>query len=180
MGFLLILAVQIALLTVLLWLILYFMSMLISDFIGVPFVPTSKRLVRDIFKKFRMTKNDVFYDLGCGDGRLVFYVAKKYGCRAVGVEVNPLLHCFARLVKKITKTDNVFFLKKNIFKVDLQEATVIYLFLFPEIIERLKNKILKECKNVRIISHGFVIKGWGKYLISTDHTKPFKTYYYRR
>jgi SAM-dependent methyltransferase len=154
--------------------------MIISDVFGVPFVPTTGRSVKRIFDSISLKKSDIFYDLGCGDGRLVFFVAKKYGVRAVGVERNPLLNFVSNIRKQVLKIPHVEFLRKNLFDVNLSEATIIYLFLFPEVVEKLKGKLLTECKkNTIIVSHGFKINGWTKRLYFTREEKPFLTFYYR-
>lgn len=173
------LLVQFCLLGVLLLLLIYFISLVISDFFGVPFVPTTHSSVDKIFDAVKLKKKDVFIDLGCGDGRTVFYVAKKYGCKAIGIEMNPLLNWYARIQKKIFKTNKVEFRRANIYKTVLSEVSVIYMFLFPETIEKLKPKFLKECSpGTRIISHGFKVKNFEKHLTEYRESKPFSTYYY--
>lgn len=177
---LLVISAQIVLLVILLVLMYYFLSMMISDVFGVPFVPTTGRSVRRIFDTVKLKKSDVFFDLGCGDARLVYFVAKKYGIRAIGVERNPLLNFYSNMRKRLFKIPHVEFLRKNLFDVSLTEATVIYLFLFPEVVTKLKSKFLTECrKNTLIISHGFKIEGWDKKIFHTRKERPFNTYYYR-
>jgi SAM-dependent methyltransferase len=172
--------IQIILFIVLFLLLLYFGSMMISDILGVPFVPTTNRSINNIFNKVRIKKNDYFYDLGCGDGRLVFFAAQKYGCSAIGFERNPLLHWFAVFKKKILGIDNATFIREDLYQVNLHKATIIYLFLFPEVVERLKNRFIKQCRRgTVIISHGFKIKGWEKKLTELREGKPFSTYYYQ-
>lgn len=176
----LVLLIELAIFCVLLALTYYFLSMTISDFFGVPFVPTTNRSIQNIFSSVKIKKTDVFYDLGCGDGRLAFYVAQKYKCIAYGIERNPLLNWFSRFKKRILNIKNVHFFRDNIYKIDLRKATIIYLFLFPEVIERLKPKFIKECKRgTLIISHGFKIKGWDKKIFNHIESKSFWTYFYR-
>lgn len=154
--------------------------MLISDLFGVPFVPTRNRSLEQIFDYLAFTKKDVFYDLGSGDGRLTFYVNQRYGIRSVGVELNPLLYWFSKLKKNLAKNKKVSFVRQNFFDLNLSTASVIYLFLFPEIVNRLYPKLRKECqKGTIIISHGFKIKPLEKKLVNTLTAKPFSTYYYR-
>ena len=98
--FVLIIIVQIILLLILVCCWLYFASMLISDLFGVPFVPTRNCSLEQIFDNIAFTKQDVFYDLGSGDGRLPFYINKRYGIKSVGIELNPLLYWFSQLKKK--------------------------------------------------------------------------------
>ena len=178
--FVLIIIVQIILLLILVCCWLYFASMLISDLFGVPFVPTRNCSLEQIFDNIAFTKQDVFYDLGSGDGRLPFYINKRYGIKSVGIELNPLLYWFSQLKKNFTKNDKVNFFRKNFFDLNLSKATVIYLFLFPEVVNRLYPKFSKECKKgTIIISHGFKIKTLQKKLVNTLIAKPFSTYYYR-
>ncbi len=171
--------IQLIMFTVLFLLLLYFISLVISDFFGVPFVPTTHSSVDKIFSGIKIKKSEIFFDLGCGDGRTVFFVAKKYNCRAIGVEMNPLLNWYARIQKKLFKVSMARFLRTNIFSVDLAQANVIYMFLFPETVEKLKLKFLKECKpGTRIISHGFKVKNFEDHLSEYRESKPFSTYYY--
>lgn len=159
---------------------LYFASMLISDLFGVPFVPTRSRSLSDIFNMLQFSKKDVFYDLGSGDGRLPFFVNQQYHIKTVGIELNPLLYWFSRLRKKISKNNQVNFYRANFFDLDLTPATVIYLFLFPEVVTKLYPKFVKECrKGTIIISHGFKVKPLNKRLVYTLASKPFSTYYYQ-
>ncbi len=172
--------VQFVMLLLLIYLLLYFLSMIISDFFGVPFVPTRGRSISEIFDEVRFRKRDVFYDLGCGDGRLTFYVWQKFGIKSIGIELNPLLHWYTSLKKRLIKADRTIFLKKDLFDVDLRDATVIYVFLFPEVLDRLSRKLSRECrKGTLIVSHGFKIKGFGRKLEKQKTEKPFSTYYYR-
>lgn len=180
MFYLLILLIQVILLLILLACWLYFASMLISDFFGVPFVPTRGRSLNQILEPVIFAKNDVFYDLGSGDGRLCFYMAKKYGLKAIGVELNPLLNFYSNLKQRILKQESVEFLRANFFNISLKKATVIYVFLFPEVVNKLYDKIIKECKKgTIIISHGFRIKPLISKEVMTLPQKPFTTYYYR-
>jgi len=180
LPYIVIIAIELALFGVLIACLLYFASMLISDFYGIPFVPTRQRTLKRIFSQLKITKKDVFYDLGCGDGRLVFFVNKNFGCRALGVELNPLLHLFSKFKARHQKLTKVIFIKKSFFEVNLSDASIIYLFLFPEVVEKLSVKLKRECrKGTVIISHGFRLKWLEKNKFKELIGKPFTTYYYR-
>ena len=180
MTLLLIIIIQLILFLILFVLMLYFLSMMISDFFGVPFVPTRQRSLKEIFAKVKVKKEDLFFDLGCGDGRLPFFMAQEYGVRAIGVELNPLLNWYAKLKAKVTKNKLVQFRRENIFDTNLKKANIIYLFLFPEVVEKLKEKFLKECATgTLIVSHGFKVKYLEKQKFAELPGKPFTTYYYR-
>lgn len=165
---------------VLFFFLLYFLSMIISDFFGVPFVPTRQKTLEAIFAEIKIKKTDVFYDLGCGDGRLVFFVKQHFEIKATGIELNPLLNAFSQIKAHFLKLKQVSFIKKSFFEVDLSKATIIYMFLFPEVVERLSAKLRKECRRGTIlISHGFKLKWLEKNLFRELPGKPFATYYYR-
>jgi len=180
MSIFFVLTIQLFLFVILLGFGYYFLSMLVSDFFGVPFVPTRQKALADIFDNLMFSPKDVFFDLGSGDGRLVFYIAKKYNIKAYGVELNPLLHFACKLKKKLFGHKSAFFIRKNALNVNLKKATVIYLFLFPEITNKLYKKIKRQCKaKTVIISHGFRIKTLkGKEKLVLEK-KPFSTYFYQ-
>jgi 16S rRNA A1518/A1519 N6-dimethyltransferase RsmA/KsgA/DIM1 with predicted DNA glycosylase/AP lyase activity len=154
--------------------------MMISDLFGVPFVPTQKKVLDRIFSRIKIKKNDIFYDLGCGDGRLPLYISQNYKIQSFGVELNPLLHIFSKLKARILKQNKVTYIKKNLFDINLKNATIIYLFLFPEVLVKLSKKMKKECKkNTLVISHGFQINNMKNKLFDIKKGKPFFTYYYK-
>jgi ribosomal protein L11 methylase PrmA len=108
----------------------------------------------------KVTKDDLLYDLGCGDGRFVVTAAKKYGCRAVGYDISP------RRVKESlenVKKNNVGHLvrieQKDIFTLDLSEADVITLFLLPSLNEKLIPQLDKLKPGSRIVSYRFGMRG---------------------
>ena len=104
--------------------------------------------------------NDILYDLGCGDGRIVVAAAKKYGIKAVGVDIDP-----QRIKESLenVRTNNVAHLvtikQADIFELDFHEATVVTLYLLPELNVRLMPKLAKLKPGSRIISDDFDMKG---------------------
>lgn len=153
-------------------LIYLYLAMAISSFYGVPFVPTKKKLVSDIFKHIRLSPADTVVDLGCGDGTVLFAVHKQYHSNTVGYEINILLHWWNRLRAR----KSMQFFRKSMYEVSLSDASVVYLFLFPEAIERL----IPQLEGAKmIISHGFRIKKMRQYEWCIRNTRPFKTYYYQ-
>lgn len=172
--------IQLVLLLILCACWLYFLSMLVSDLFGVPFVPTRQHSLKEVFQPITFGKKDVFFDLGAGDGRLVFFANRRYGIKAVGIELNPILYLYSRFKARVTGNQAVKFYRRNFFDQNLSEATVIYLFLFPEVVNRLYPKFKKECKKgTIIISHGFQITALSSQMVQTLTKKPFSTYYYR-
>lgn len=152
-------------------------EVIVSAFVGAPFVPTQNKFLDKIFDDIQITPKDIFYDLGCGEGRVIAYVAKKYGAKSIGVEYSPLL-TFANKLRWRGK--NIQFLRQNIFNTNISNATVIYLYLFPKLLEKLAPKIIEECEaGTTIISHKFRITKLEKYLTKTNEKDSHLTYYYK-
>ena len=142
-------------------------------------MPTSMKETRFILKEAGLKKGQTFLELGSGDGRVTREAVTKYGVRGVGIEINPVLILISRLWIKIRKIKNVEFKKEDILKTDLSQADILYLFLFPELIAKFSQKIKnKGKKNLLVISHGFKVDGFEKYLFKTIKHIPFPTYYY--
>lgn len=161
-------------------LIIYAVYGIWADFLGAPYVPTNGKFVEEILEEAKLKKGQTFVELGSGDGRIIREAVKKYGVKGVGVEIHLLLIWYSRLMSKYQNLKNIEFLQKNFFKVDLKKTDVLFLFLLPKTLTKLKEKILKECKKgTLIISHGFKIEGFEKYLIKKQERKLFPTYFYR-
>lgn len=151
-----------------------------ASFLGSPYVPTKHKIINTILENANLKKGSVFYELGSGDGRVVLFATKKYQVKGIGIEINPLLCFYAKIKARIERINSVSFICKNFFDINLKEADVVFIFLLPATIKKLKEKIVAECKkNVLIISHGFKIENWDRYLIKTLSQNPFSTYYYQ-
>jgi SAM-dependent methyltransferase len=126
------------------------------------YVPTSGGVTDAMLKLAKVTPNDVVYDLGSGDGRIVIAAAKKYGARGVGIELDP------KLIKTATKNalkagvaDKVTFLQADLFKTDFSDATVVTLYLSNSINRRLASILQRQLKpGARIVSHRFDMGDW--------------------
>jgi len=123
----------------------------------VHYVPTPEAVVSAMLDLARVTGADVVYDLGSGDGRIVIEAARKYGARGVGIELDPELNKkAARSAQKAGVADKVTFLRADFFKIDLSDASVVTMFLSPNINARLQSKLRRELKpGARIVSHRF-------------------------
>lgn len=121
------------------------------------YVPTSHELVHEMLMLGSVTSRDVIYDLGCGDGRIVIAAAKKFGTRGVGIDIDPRRIQEARANARQEKVEHlVTFKVADLFETDISEATVVTLYLLPELNRRLIPKLKKELKpGSRIISHDF-------------------------
>lgn len=128
----------------------------------VPYVPTPQNIVDEMLKLAGVKKWDVVYDLGCGDGRIVVTAAKKYGARAVGVDINPKRIGEAEEnARAAGVTPRVQFVVNDLFKANIHEATVVTLYLLPNVNLRLRPKLLNELKlGTRIVSHSFSMGEW--------------------
>jgi SAM-dependent methyltransferase len=130
--------------------------------LDVPYVPSPNPVVDGMLKLAGVTSGDTVYDLGCGDGRIVIAAAKTYGAKGVGVDINPERIEEARANAKSAKVeDKVRFEENDLFKANIANATVVTLYLLPDVNLRLKAKLLKELKpGTRIVSHSFDMGDW--------------------
>ena len=128
----------------------------------VPYVPTTDEAVLAMLKLADVKKTDVVYDLGCGDGRIVIAAAKNLGARGVGIDINPVRIGEAKANAKRAGVENmVRFEENDLFQADFHEASVVTLFLLPEVNLRLRPKLLQELKpGTRIVSNTFDMGDW--------------------
>ena len=128
----------------------------------VPFVPTTDEAVQAMLKLAGVKKSDTVYDLGCGDGRIVVAAAKTYGAHAVGIDIDPQRIKEAREnAKKAGVESLVRFEENDLFKADFQAATVVTLFLLPEVNLKLRPKLLQDLKpGTRVVSNTFDMGDW--------------------
>src|SRR5829696_6890810 len=121
------------------------------------FVPTPQEVVDAMLKLAKVTKNDVVYDLGSGDGRVPITAARTYGARGVGIDIDP------QRIKEATENlktsgmgDKVRFLNQDLFTTNISEATVVTLYLLPSLNLKLLPKLNAELKpGTRVVSHAF-------------------------
>ncbi len=162
------------------YLMIYMISLVYSMFMGSPYVKTKTKTLETILQEANLKPNQVFIDLGCGDGIVVRAAVKKYKVVGTGIDINPLLIYRAKIINFFAHAGKITFLKQNIFDADIKKADIIYLFLLPKFLVKLKTKLKNESsKKALIISHGFQIDGWEKYMIKKIDNKPFSTFYYR-
>lgn len=157
-------------------LIIFFLLYVLTWFLPTdsPWTPwwtTSTAVAQKICKLSKLGKKDVFYELGSGTGTTVIVAAKEFGARAVGIESSKSRVWWSRMkAKRNGVSENVTFLQKDFFTVSLSSPatlslarrasppTVVYLYLVPRVIKKLKPKLLKELKpGTKVISHMYEI-----------------------
>jgi SAM-dependent methyltransferase len=130
--------------------------------LDVIFVATDLEVVRAMLDTAKVGPGDVVYDLGCGDGRIVITAAQRYGARGVGVDLDPERIREARdNAARAGVTDRVTFVQQDLFTTDVSVATVVALYLSPELNLRLRPKLLRELRpGSRVVSHQFDMGDW--------------------
>ncbi len=133
-----------------------------KDNIAGPYVPTPWVIVQEMLKLADIRGEDVVYDLGSGDGRLVITAAKRFGARGVGVELQSELVEMARVgAEREGVADRVKFVQGDLFETDIRSANVVMLYLLPRFVTRLVPKFRAELKpGTRIVSHDYPLAPW--------------------
>ncbi|MGH8704065.1 MAG: SAM-dependent methyltransferase [Burkholderiales bacterium] len=128
----------------------------------VMFVPTPQELVEDMLRLADVKKGDVLYDLGSGDGRIAITAARKYGVRAIGIDIDPeRIKEAVDNARKAGVTKLVEFRLEDLFDSNFREATVVTLYLLPDLNLKLRPRLLAELKpGTRIVSHAFDMGDW--------------------
>ena len=123
----------------------------------VPYVPTTEPLVDYMLEMTNVGKNDVVYDLGCGDGRIVITAAKRFGARGVGIDINPERIREARANAKAAGVERrVKFMVGDLFKANFSQATVVALYLLPDVNVALRPQLWRQLKvGTRVVSHDY-------------------------
>ena len=122
-----------------------------------PFIPSPDDVVERMLAFAKVTRDDVVYDLGCGDGRIPIAAAKKYGAKGVGFDIDPYLVALAKSNAKAAGVDAlVDFRVQNVLTADVSNATVVTLYLLSSSNERLRPLLIQQLKpGARIVSHAF-------------------------
>lgn len=127
----------------------------------VVWVPSSPAVIKAMLEVARVGPGDVVYDLGCGEGEIVIAAAQR-GARGVGVDIDPERIANARVnATRAGVTDRVTFIEQDLFQTDVSPATVVTLYLGPDLNKRLRPKLLRELRpGTRVVSHDFSLGDW--------------------
>lgn len=130
--------------------------------LNVPYLPTPQKVVEEMLKLADVKGDDVLYDLGSGDGRIVITAAQKLGTRGVGVDMDPSrIQEANENAQKAGVTDRVQFIQQDLFQTDISKATVVTLYLLPDINLKLRPQLFRQLKpGTRIVSHEFDMGEW--------------------
>ena len=130
--------------------------------LDVPYVPTKEPVLDRMLQMGGVKPGDVLYDLGCGDGRIVIAAAKRFGIRGVGIDIDPVRIAEAQEnARKAGVADRVKFIQGDLFDADIKDATVVTLYLLPEVNLKLRPKLLSDLKpGTRIVSHNYDMGDW--------------------
>lgn len=171
--FLIVLAVVSAFFTI------YYILSLYSLLKGAPFVTTNRKLVKEMVDLADIQKGDKAYDLGCGDGRIIFEACKR-GAIGIGFDVHPFLVWYCRLKNLFYKLP-VKFYYGNILRQDLSDADVVFCYLLPGVMKELAKKFKELKPGTMVVSHGFKVPGWemDRHYIEEEKKKTGNIFVYR-
>ncbi|MFB6248906.1 MAG: cyclopropane-fatty-acyl-phospholipid synthase family protein [Salinibacter sp.] len=139
----------------------------------VPFVRTPERIVNRMLELANVSEDDVVYDLGSGDGRIPITAAQRYGARGVGIEIQPgLVQKARRKAETAGVADQVEFRQQDLFRADISDATVVTLYLLPDVNTKLRPMLFEQlAPGTRVVSHGFDMDEWTPdQVIQVDNT----------
>lgn len=147
-----------------------------------PWVPSRKKDLIRIFKLADLKPGEIFYDLGCGDGRLTVCAAKNFKARAIGIELALPLFFVCAIRKLFSRGESLKFKLKNLFKENLAEADAVYIFAASP--GKLRGKIKQKLENelrpgARVITYAFPVEGWRPEIVDKPSEKDVAVYLYK-
>ncbi len=128
----------------------------------VPYVPSKPEVVSSMLRMAKVTKDDILYDLGCGDGRIVITAAQLFGTRGVGIDIDPQRIRESKENAVAAKVEHlVKFIEQDLFQADFHEASVVSLYLLTSVNLRLRPILLRQLRpGTRIVSHNYAMDTW--------------------
>ena len=133
-----------------------------SSIIGAPWLPTPKDKARDMLRLADVDENDIVYDVGSGDGRIVIIAACEFGAKSIGIEADPLRVMWSRLaIRRHGLAKMVDVQRENFFNSNIEDATVITVYQGKDVNKKLREKFSRDLKpGTRIVSYRFKFEGW--------------------
>jgi SAM-dependent methyltransferase len=130
--------------------------------LDVVWVPSPPEVIEVMLQLANVGPSDLVYDLGCGEGEILIEAARRYGARGVGVDLDPVRIKNARInAEKAGVADRITFIQQDLFTTDIRPATVVTLYLLPELNERLRPTLLRDLRpGTPIVSHDFAMGDW--------------------
>ena len=152
-----------------------------------PFVTTPKAVVEKMLRMAEVARDDVVYDLGCGDGRIVISAAEKYGARGVGIDLDPQRIAESKVGARNAGVEHlVGFINADVAAVDLSQATVVTMYLLTESNALLRPQLERQLRpGTRVLSHNYEMPGWedkeaGFASVETEDGEEHLIFFYRR
>jgi predicted RNA methylase len=129
---------------------------------GAPWVPTPKGKAKSMLELAEVSHQDIVYDIGSGDGRIIIMAAKEFRAKSFGLEMDPLRVLWSRLaIRRHGLSQSVEVLRENFFKSNINDATVVTVYQGVGVNKKLKEKFSKELRpGTRVVSYRFRFKGW--------------------
>ncbi len=171
----------ISLIKIIIWLIL--LTLAITALSLAPWVPTKRKDLERIKKIANLKDGDVFYDLGCGDGRVTSYISKNPKITTVGIELAIPFYFICKLRELFNTEGNLNFKLKSLFQEDLSDANIVYIFAAnsKKMSGKLVEKLERELKpGTKVISYAFPIKEWSPKKIDQTNKKDIAIYLYEK
>lgn len=164
----------------LLFIVICCSSLVFSVLSFAPWVPSRNRDLARIFKLADLKEGQTFYDLGCGNGKVVIYARDNYKAKAIGLEISLPLYLICWLRQAFKRKANLEFKFKNLFKENLSAADAVYFFGMPETInKKLAIKLKQELKpGAKIISYSFKLEDWTAKVIDKPTKNDLPVYLY--
>ena len=147
-----------------------------SGVVGAPWIPTPEKRVRSMLEMAGVSSEDILYDLGSGDGRIIVMAGKEFGATSIGIEVDPLRLIWSRFaIRRNNLSSKVRVIRGNFFNISLANATVVSLYQGYIINKKIRDKLAKELRpGTRVVSYRFVLDGWTP--VKTDEKESIYLY----
>ncbi|MHA2072815.1 MAG: SAM-dependent methyltransferase [Candidatus Thorarchaeota archaeon] len=129
---------------------------------GAPWIPTPKNKARSMLELAEVSHQDIVYDIGSGDGRIIIMAASEFGAKSFGIEMDPLRVLWSRLaIRRSGLSKKVEVLRENFFNSNIEDATVVTVYQGVGVNKKLREKFSRELKpGTRVVSYRFRFQGW--------------------